>query len=185
MNSSDQQLLLSLARESIATYYEGKEPGISKVKHLHEKRGVFVTLHEEGELRGCIGFPHPTHPLYYAVIEAARGAAFGDPRFPPLLRSELHKVHIEISALTEPKLIKVKTPEDYPKHIKLGRDGLIIESDSGSGLLLPQVAIEHHFTPVQFLNCLAQKAGLPFSAWKDLDTRMYAFQAEIFQERKK
>lgn len=182
MLKADKKLLLSLARESIMTYFEGKEPNISKVKHLHEKHGVFVTLHEDGELRGCIGYPRPSHPLYFAVIEASRGAAFGDPRFPPLIRSEMSKIHIEISVLTEPKPILVKSPDEYAKHIRIGKDGLIIESDIGSGLLLPQVATEHHFTPVQFLNCLSQKAGLPFSAWKDLDNRILSFQAEIFSE---
>jgi uncharacterized protein len=185
MKVADRKLLLALARESILTYFDGKEPSYAKVKHLSQKRGVFVTLEEKGKLRGCIGFPQPLHPLHISVFELARGAAFGDPRFPPVLRSEVSRLTIEISLLTVPKLLSPSRQEDLPKMVKIGQDGLIIAIDESSGLLLPQVAIEHHFTPAQFLDCLAEKAGLPAAAWKDPAAKIYSFQAEIFSEQAK
>jgi hypothetical protein len=183
LQESDKKLLLNLARESIASYYEGLSPDLSKTKHLREKQGVFVTLHEQGDLRGCIGFPHPVHPLNQAIVEAARSAAFGDPRFPPVLESELKRMTIEISVLTVPVLLKVKSSDDYLKKIKIGTHGLIIEGDMGSGLLLPQVATENKFTVAKFLECLCQKAALPKTAWNDLDNKIYLFEAEIFSEK--
>ncbi|MBC8500992.1 MAG: AmmeMemoRadiSam system protein A [Nanoarchaeota archaeon] len=182
MNEEDKKLLLKLAREAIVTHFKRQEPNINDVMHLNEEQGVFVTLHKNKQLRGCIGFPEPIMSLYKAVIEAAREAAFGDPRFPLLTKDELRDVEIEISVITVPELIKVNDSTEYTKNISIGRNGLIIRSVHGSGLLLPQVAIEHNFTVGQFLNCLCQKAGLPFSAWEDLNNQIYKFQAEVFSE---
>jgi hypothetical protein len=184
MEEKDQRLLLNLARESIRTYFLKSKPEASQVKKFSEKRGVFVTLHDKrGKLRGCIGFPMPTHPLYLGVIECARSAAFHDPRFPPLKEEELTDVTIEISVLTEPKLIEVSHYNDYSKKIVIGTDGLIIESGYNSGLLLPQVAKENNFNVPSFLNCLCQKAGLSFNAWREPNTKIYKFQAEVFSEK--
>ena len=182
MNKNDKKLLLELARESIKTYFAGKKPNMDKVKHLSEKRGVFVTLHKKGDLRGCIGFPLPAYSLNTAVVEASRSAAFHDPRFPPLDEDELNNVEIEISVLTVPELIKVNHSNDYMKEIKIGEDGLVIEGSFGSGLLLPQVAPENNFNVQTFLNCLCQKAGMSFYAWKDLKNKISKFQAEVFNE---
>jgi AmmeMemoRadiSam system protein A len=183
MHAEDKKALLVLARESIRTYFLDDEPDVSDVKHLDKKQGVFVTLTENKELRGCIGFPQAIMPLYKAIIEAARSAAFADPRFPILIEEELPDIEIEISVLTEPELIKVESPEQYLKEIKLGEDGLILRSIYGSGLLLPQVATEHGMTTSQFLNALSQKAGLTFDAWKDLKNQIFKFQAEVFSEK--
>jgi uncharacterized protein len=183
MNAKDKKLLLELARESIKTYFSGKKPDMSKVKHLSEKRGVFVTLHKKGDLRGCIGFPMPVYPLNTAIVEAARSAAFRDPRFPPVEKDELNKIEIEISVMTIPELVKVNRPNEYMEKINIGEDGLIIEGDYGSGLLLPQVATENNFNVQTFLNCLCQKAGMGFNDWKNLNNKISKFQAEIFNEK--
>lgn len=184
MDTVDKKLLLELARESIKTYFSGKKPNMDKVKHLSDKQGVFVTLHKDGELRGCIGFPIPTYSLNTAIIEAARSAAFFDPRFPALKKSELDHIDIEISILSIPKEIKVSHADEYKNKIKIGEDGLIIKGAFGSsGLLLPQVATENNFNVQTFLNCLCQKAGLGFKSWKDLDNKISKFQAEIFNEK--
>lgn len=184
MNKTDKKLLLKLARESIKTYFIGKKPSMEKVKHLFEKRGVFVTLHEDEDLRGCIGFPMPVYSLNTAIVEAARSAAFHDPRFPPLEENELEKIEIEISVLTVPQEIKVSHSNEYLDKIKIGEDGLIIQGPSGSGLLLPQVATENGFNVSQFLNCLCQKAGMGFNCWKELDNKISKFQAIVFNEKK-
>ena len=181
MNKKNQELLLKLTRGTLESYFKDLDPDTSDCSHLTQLRGCFVTLHKGNQLRGCIGFPKPIMPLYEQIIAATKAAAFEDPRFSPLDESELKDVEIEISILTRPELIKVKRPEDYLKEIKIGKDGLIIQG-AGSGLLLPQVATEWNFNPVQFLECLCEKAGLDKDAWKNLENKIYRFHAEIFNE---
>jgi len=174
--------LLALARKSIETRFSNDKLDISKYEKFNKEQGVFVTLHEGGELRGCIGFPYPTYPLQKAIVEAARAAAFEDPRFLPLDKSELKKIEIEISVLSVPEELKVKDADEYVKKIRIGEDGLIIKADFTSGLLLPQVFTEYKCTPKQALEMTCQKAGLPRDAWKDLSNRISRFQAQIFCE---
>ena len=183
MDKTDKKLLLELARESIKTYFSGKKPNMNWVKHLNEKQGVFVTLHKDGNLRGCIGYPMPVYSLNTAVVEAARSAAFNDPRFDPVKENELEGIEIEISVLTVPGKIEVSHSNDYVDEIKIGEDGLIIEGAYGSGLLLPQVATENGFNVEKFLNCLCQKAGMGFNCWKDLQNTISKFQAIVFNEK--
>jgi len=181
MNKKDQALLLKLARGTLETSFNDTDPDITGVGHLTQLRGCFVTLHKNKQLRGCIGFPRPILPLYEQIIASAKAAAFEDPRFPTLVRSELKDVVIEISVLTKPELIKTKSSEEYLKNIEIGRDGLIIQGIS-SGLLLPQVATEYGFSPKQFLECLSEKAGMNKDAWKEPSNKIYKFKAEIFSE---
>ena len=182
INKEDKTSLLKLARDSISTYFSKKEIDSKKVKKFSEKQGVFVTLEKNGQLRGCIGFPEPCLPLYEAIIESARSAAFSDPRFMPVREQELNEIEVEISVLTVPELINVKKPEEYLKKINIGKDGLIIRSSFGSGLLLPQVFTDYNCNAEQALQMLCQKAGLPLDAWKNLENKIYKFQAEIFHE---
>ncbi|MBA3064055.1 TIGR00296 family protein [Candidatus Woesearchaeota archaeon] len=179
---SDGKLLIKLARESISSYFLQNEPNISTVKHFSDRQGVFVTLYKNKQLRGCIGFPEPVFPLFEAIIKSARSAAFEDPRFPPLQKEELKDIRIEISVLTVPTLIEVKKPEDYFKKIKIGKDGLIIRSSLGSGLLLPQVATEYKWDVKESLGHLCEKAWLKQDAWKNTNNQIYKFQAQIFKE---
>ena len=179
---SDGRLLIKLARESISSYFLQKEPDISIVKQFSDKQGVFVTLYKNKQLRGCIGFSEPVFPLFEAIIKSARSAAFEDPRFPPLQKEELKHIKIEISVLTVPSLIEVKKSDDYLKKIKIGKDGLIIRSSLGSGLLLPQVATEYNWDVKEFLGHLCEKAWLKQDAWKDINNQIYKFQAQIFKE---
>ncbi len=175
--------LLRLARDSIKSFFESKDVRVKEeiMKRFSEKQGVFVTLTIDGDLRGCIGYPEPIFPLYEAVINSARSAAFSDPRFSPLTKEEFKDVHLEISVLTVPELIKAK-PDDYVKKIKVGEDGLIVRSAYGSGLLLPQVAIEYKWDAKQFLEHTCEKAGLNKNSWKEKSILVYKFQAQIFEE---
>ncbi|MBN1645942.1 AmmeMemoRadiSam system protein A [Candidatus Woesearchaeota archaeon] len=179
-------LLLQLARKSVEYYFDKKEISekeLLPVKHLNQKRGVFITIKKQGNLRGCIGLPEPTQPLYLAVIEAARSAAFGDPRFPILIKDEMRKINFEVSILTKPKLLEVDDPEEYLELIEIGRHGLILRCSGTSSLLLPQVPVEQHWTVSQYLNALSQKAGLSFTAWHDeKDAQIFTFEAEVFTE---
>lgn len=146
-----------------------------------QNRGLFVTLKKDSKLRGCIGFPEPILPFKQALKEAALSAAFSDPRFPALSAQEWPSITIEISILTEPELIQAQ-PKQLPENITIGRDGLIIRSKLGSGLLLPQVFAEYNCTPKQALEMTCQKAGLPPEAWQNTENKIYRFEAQIFKE---
>lgn len=174
--------LVSLARQSIETYFSGQNMSMAGFKEFSERQGVFVTLTRHGELRGCIGFPEPTHILYRAVFEAARSAAFEDPRFPAVAKDELDDIEIEVSVLTIPELMKAEKPEDYINMIEIGRDGLIIKAGYNSGLLLPQVPVEWEWDVKEFLKHICIKAGLRQDAWADRANKLYRFQAQIFSE---
>lgn len=153
---------------------------------LYEKCGVFVTLnvHERGAygLRGCIGLPYPTNPLIDAIMEAAESSAFSDPRFPPVQAREMKGLTVEISVLTPPELIKVKSPDEYPSQIVVGRDGLIIGKGYRRGLLLPQVPVEWEWNSREFISQCCVKAGLPQNEWMKTGTEVYRFQALLFKE---
>lgn len=176
MDAKERRFALKTARSAIELWArEGKRFVPKNIpESFMEKRGCFVTLTEGGELRGCIGYPEPILPLIEALVDAAISAC-RDPRFPPLDASELPKIKIEISVLTKPRPIK-------PEGIKVGRDGLIIRHGYYSGLLLPQVATEYNWSREEFLNHACFKAGLHQDAWKDEETQIFAFQAEVFSE---
>ena len=179
---------MSLARKSLEHYFKNfeapfpdREDGV-----LGESRGVFVTLEEypTHELRGCIGYPLPTKPLAEAVVDNMINAAFEDPRFEPVLEQELPKIVIEVSVLTVPELIKVKSSSEFPNKVKVGEDGLIVKFGYNSGLLLPQVAPEQGWNSKEFLSHCCLKAGLPKDMWMSGNIAISKFQAQIFSEEK-
>jgi len=177
------RFLVRLARESIEASLRGEEPKVPEVGgNLREKRGVFVTLTEGEELRGCIGFPLPLFPLAEATVKAALSAAFEDPRFPPLRREELERVLVEVSVLSPPELIRVKDPREYPRAVRVGEHGLIVEGLGTSGLLLPQVAVEWKWDAEEFLSQCCMKAGLPPDMWLTKEVRISRFTAQVFSE---
>jgi uncharacterized protein len=180
---------VALARETLDAHVSGdavKSRGSSRATLL-EQRGVFVTLNlssnrEEERLRGCIGFPYPVKKLGEAIMEATVAAATRDPRFPPVAKSELDSIVIEVSILTVPEVIKVSRPRDLPARIRIGIDGLMVSRSYLSGLLLPQVATEFNLDQTEFLSQACMKAGLPPDSWLDGETEVRAFQAEVFAE---
>ena len=176
--------LIELAKASIKSSFDDKKIDLKDYKEFSKKQGVFVTLKEKGNLRGCIGYPSDYYPLNEAISKAAIAAAFDDPRFIPLDKSELKNIEFEISVLTIPEKIDVKKPEDYLKKIKIGKDGLIVKNKFTSGLLLPQVAKEWNWDALEFLENTCLKAGLSRNAWKEIGTEVYSFQAQIFSEKK-
>ncbi len=186
MSLSEEQgkILLRTAREAIIQVCKGNAPEPDKKlkDSFPDKQGIFVTLHKNGELRGCIGFPEPTYPLYDAIIRASVLAAMDDPRFPKVSLDEMDEIKIEISVLTVPEKIEVNDPAEYLSRIKVGRDGLIIRSSFNSGLLLPQVPVEWNWKIKDYLSHLCMKAGLPPDSWKEPGNEIYAFQAQIFSE---
>ena len=185
LTASQGHKLLRLARKSVTSHFDKKPFKYSEEKKEFSKpRGVFVCLCKTNKLCGCIGYPYPSKPLADAVVEAAKAAAFSDPRFMPLKKEEMARVKIEISVLTLPQLIQ-KTPQDIPQDIKVGKDGLIMQFSGFSGLLLPQVAVEQKWSSLEFLRGVCVKAGLPQDMWMNPNAHIYKFQAQIFSEKKK
>jgi uncharacterized protein (TIGR00296 family) len=185
MNLPEGQFAVKLARkamESFVNMHQELEPS-DYPKEFSKPHGVFTTIYNYPirGLRGCIGYPYPELPLSEAIIHSAIQAT-RDPRFLPLGKEELRTVVIEVSILTEPKLIQTKNPNDYPKYVKIGKDGLIIKFGFSGGLLLPQVPTEYGWDAKTFLQNLCYKAGLSGDAWKSGQAEIYKFQTEIFAE---
>jgi len=181
--------LVKLARKAVEENLKDRSiisPPTETSPTLQEPCGVFVTINsiEQGRkrLRGCIGFPYPTHPLVRAVIEAAIESATRDPRFPPLSASELGRVVFEVSVLTPPRLVEVSSPQEYPSRIEVGVDGLIVEKGFNKGLLLPQVPIEWGWDAEEFLCQCCMKAGLMPDCWVLRGTKIYKFSCVLAEE---
>lgn len=183
------QFLLRYAKKVIEEYVTNnkKIPIPDKYpKELDEKKGVFVTIYKRKpnnamELRGCMGIPLSKTKIIENVRDAAISSSH-DPRFLPLSAHEMPYILLEISILTEPELIKVENPQDYLKVIRPGIDGLIIEKNIMTGLLLPQVWKEIP-KKEDFLTALCYKAGLLPDSWMDKSVKIYRFQVQSFKEK--
>lgn len=139
--------------------------------------GVFVTLHVRGKLRGCIGLIDAREPLGESIARCTASAALQDPRFSRMLPEEAAETEIEVSLLSPLQSIR-------PEEIEIGKHGLMVEQGMRRGLLLPQVATEHHLDRERFLEETCQKAGFQHSAWKDPETRIYGFTCEVVSKAK-
>jgi AmmeMemoRadiSam system protein A len=142
---------------------------------LKKKAGVFVTLKNRGELRGCIGYIYPTYEIWDATRRAAVLAASEDPRFRSVSKSELDNIEVEITVLGSMEPMKSKDIQN----LKIGKEGLMVVSPVTSGILLPQVATENGFGPLEFLEATCEKAGLSPNAWKDSSVSIYKFSAVV------
>ena len=171
----EKKALLTLARNAVAEYVtNGKapDPEINNPK-FKAAGAVFVTIKENGQLRGCIGHIQAIMPLYQSIVKNAVAASSSDPRFPPMKKEELKDMDIEISILSP--LMPLKDVKD----IQVGKHGLYIVKGMQAGLLLPQVATEFGWNRDEFLEHLCMKAGLSKDAWKDAE--LYTFTAEILK----
>jgi AmmeMemoRadiSam system protein A len=184
--------LLSIAHQAILSVLEGQPFSEAPPfpAGLSEPRGVFTTLyltsdltgdlrgdrHRElhRELRGCVGYALPIAPLYRAVAETARTAAFEDSRFLPVTKEEAHELEVSLSVLS--RLFPI-----HPEAVEVGRHGLLISDGARRGLLLPQVPVEHGWDRETFLEQTCRKAGLPLDAWRKNAT-IEAFTAEVFAD---
>jgi len=176
LSDRDKGTLRNIAKTVIESKARGKPVPEFTIdsRELKEKRGAFVTVNKGGELRGCIGYIKAYKPLYQTIEEMATQAAFLDPRFDPVTERELPDLEIEISVLTPLKRIR------DVEEIEVGKHGILIEKGFHSGLLLPQVATEYGWDRKTFLEHTCFKAGLPKDAWKDEDTVISIFSADIF-----
>ena len=139
--------------------------------------GAFVTLRQNRELRGCIGYIEGTKPLVETVQDAAEKSAMEDPRFHPVTPEELASLEIEISILSP--LQRITTIDE----IEIGKHGLVLEWKHSRGLLLPQVPLEYGWDREMFLNQVSRKAGMPAQTWKNPDAKLFIFSAEILGSR--
>jgi AmmeMemoRadiSam system protein A len=172
--------LLQIAHDAIVLFVESDSSGKSLstttpgVAGLDEPRGVFTTLYSDGNLRGCVGYAAAVMPLYRAVAETARAAAFEDSRFSPVSREEALKLEVSLSVLSRVVAID-------PEAVEVGRDGLVISMGNRRGLLLPQVPVEQGWNRETFLEQTCRKAGLPLDAWRR-GAIVEAFTAEVFSD---
>ncbi|MDD3089547.1 MAG: AmmeMemoRadiSam system protein B [Candidatus Omnitrophica bacterium] len=180
LTRKEKMRLLKIARDTINTYLDsGKrldpapETGV-----LKKNMAAFVTLHKNGDLRGCIGHMAATKPLYLNVRDMAIAAATEDPRFRKVTRSEMDDIDIEISALSPMKRVSSADDIDIPGH------GVMVRRGMRSGVYLPQVATETGWSKDEFMNSLCgQKAGIPMNSWRTGDCEMYVYTAEVFGEK--
>ncbi len=178
LSEDEKQSLLNIARQSIIAKMDNKkyEAHMSANSIFRTKCGAFVTLTERGNLRGCIGRFGSSVPLFDMVADMAQAAAFEDPRFSPVTRSEMCNIKIEISVLTPLKRIKSIDEFNY------GKQGIVIKKGNRSGTFLPQVAYEVNWTKDEFLgHCSQDKAGLGWNGWKDAE--LYTYEAIVFKEK--
>jgi len=178
MDETAKRRLLDIARASVEAGVRGRP--LPEVEETHPdlqgRQGCFVTLKNRGRLRGCLGHFTSEKPLYRLVNETARASATEDPRFfhDRITPDELPHLDIEISVLSP--LQRIENPLD----IELGKHGIYIQKGGAAGCFLPQVAEETGWSKEEFLGyCCSHKAGLRYDAWKDPDTKVYVFTAEI------
>lgn len=185
LSSTHRQLLLEWARlslsEATATGGTIAVRPESVPEPLRANRGCFVTLTQRDRLRGCIGHIFAQEPLYAAVISNARAAALRDPRFAPVTAAEARDLRIEVSVLTEPVPLAFSSPEDLLSKLRPGRDGVVFIAGQRSSTYLPQVW-EQLPDKVDFMNSLAEKAGLPANTWRRPGVRILTYQVEAFHE---
>ncbi len=186
MNTSEKRLtaeeraeLIKIARKAIKEKLEGRtwDSAEPLTERLAQVQGAFVTLHERGHLRGCIGYIQGIKPLYLTIAEMARAAAFGDPRFPSLRSEEFTEIDIEITVLSPLRKI------DDPSEVQVGKHGLLVRQGPYQGVLLPQVPVEEGWDRQTFLEHTCMKAGLHANCWKDEGTELLVFTGEVFGEK--
>ncbi len=179
MTDVQKQILLKVARDTVEAVIrcEPTEMPQSDDPELNAPCGCFVTLKNHGRLRGCIGNFTSEGPLIELVAEMAKASATGDPRFvaDPITAGELDRLDVEISVLSPLQRT------DEPLSLRLGVDGIYIKKGRASGCFLPQVATETGWSKEEFLSyCCAHKAGLAADAWRDPETEVYLFTADVF-----
>ena len=183
--SHDEKLTLLEAARNTLEYCvkEGKKPDLNSEEYtlsqtLKKKRGVFVTLNKNGQLRGCIGHIQPREQLFNAVIDNTINSSMNDGRFRPVSEDELSDIEIDISVLSPIK--KISGAEKFI----IGKHGIIIHLGGKRAVFLPQVATEQGWDREETLAHLCNKAGLPSYAWKDEEMEFFVFTAEVFHEDK-
>ncbi|HRH80409.1 MAG TPA: AmmeMemoRadiSam system protein B [Thiobacillaceae bacterium] len=174
------RLLTALARSAIAGRFGKAEAILPRPDWLQAPGAVFVTLTQNGQLRGCIGSLQARRPLGEDLEANAQAAAFRDPRFAPLTEEELDRTHVEVSILSPPQAMRFTGEADALEQLRPGVDGVILEYGSHRATFLPQVWSQLPDKRV-FMAHLKQKAGLLADFWAD-DVRLYRYTVEKYKE---
>jgi AmmeMemoRadiSam system protein B/AmmeMemoRadiSam system protein A len=186
LTSEDRAYLLQLARKTVESAVRGGQidrPEITGMPPaLTGLKGCFVTLTEDGRLRGCIGHVFPQEPLVHAVIGNATSAALRDPRFRPVAPEELDRIDLEVSVLTVPEPLEFRSPEELLAKLRAGIDGVVLQKGPRQSTYLPQVW-EQIPDKESFLGELSLKAGLDRQAWKGPDAKVLVYQVEAFGQK--
>jgi AmmeMemoRadiSam system protein A len=168
--AADARALLGVARDSLRSGLERgralRPDPLDYPEPLRALRASFVTLHLEGELRGCVGGLEPLWPLVTDVAEHAFAAGFRDPRFPPLAAGELARLRVDVSILSSLEPLSFRSEQDLLAQLRPGVDGLLLEAGSRRGTFLPAVW-EQLPEARAFLRQLKRKAGLREGYWSD------------------
>jgi len=185
MSIEDKRYLLQLARSVILDHLGEKTPRSLPERNppaFMEKRGCFVTLHANSQLRGCIGIIEPIKTLLSGVKENAIHAGFHDPRFSPVTLQEMEHITIEISILTKPVPLSYQNPDDLKKRLKPGVHGVILSQGYYRANFLPQVWEQLPGTE-DFLEHLCRKAGMGKTCWKETETAVEVYEVSVFSEK--
>ena len=184
------QLLVRLARATIIRQLDDPldagETGLgSQLKEpaFRQNLGVFVTLHKEGQLRGCIGSLSSSVSIVEGIIDNAINAAFKDYRFPPVTKQEFGLIDLEVSILSEPEPLEYTGADELLAKLHPGLDGVIINKDGEGATFLPQVWKQLP-DGASFLSHLCQKAGLGPDQWRDGDLQVKTYRVLYFAEKK-
>jgi AmmeMemoRadiSam system protein A len=179
LTQDERAALLEIARAAVAVAVRAAPDGelraaLERQPVVERRAAAFVTLTEDGELRGCVGHMDADTPVAESVVEAANWAALGDPRFPSVRAQELSRLHLEVSVLGP--LVRQADPSRW----RLGIDGIVVERGMRRGLLLPEVGPMLGQDRTAMLDTACRKAGLPAGAWRDPGTTLYAFRTDRF-----
>lgn len=172
--------LLSRARNAIAERFDQARVPEPAHAALRLPGATFVTLHRDGRLRGCIGRLRAERALDDDVRANARGAAFEDPRFAPLLAAEWRGLSVEVSLLEPPQPLPVRDEADARGQLEPGVDGVLLEWRGARATFLPQVWAQLP-EPADFLRELKRKAGLDAGFWH-AELRLARYRVRRFTE---
>jgi uncharacterized protein len=185
LTEAEKRTLLQLAREALERGVRGDMPPpldqASLTPALQAEGSSFITLTENGELRGCIGVLEPYLPLAEDVREHAVAAALQDYRFPRVQPGQLPNIKIEISCLSVPQPLDYSSPEELLVKIRPGVDGVMLRDGPRKATFLPQVW-EKIPDKAEFMDQLCAKMGLAHDLWRHKHLEVLVYQVEEFHE---
>ena len=176
-----QGLILLIARETLNSLFD-EDTHFTNIDYkiypqlTRRNAGAFVTLKDNGNLRGCIGYLSSPDMLVDIVREATKQAATSDPRFKPVSEDEISKINIEVSILS-PSIPLINYSD-----IKIGEHGLLLDEPNNRAVLIPQVATENNFSVSQFLTAICEKAGINTYTWEEQPLKLKVFTAAVMSE---
>lgn len=177
------QALVELCRKAISSIFTKEAVDFSQYRAEFSVPGrVVVRLRKGSDVRSCERLAEEERPLYRAAFNAARCACLNAPNFSPLTEREQEEFVVELVVLTKPQLIRVSSPEEYLKSIKIGEDGVMISAGVYKGIMLPRIASYYDWDVERYLRQLCIKAGLAMDAWRNLNHQIFKFRVQIFKE---